>query len=202
MDLQKINVKFFVNDPDAFPLDRFIPLFNAWIQASDGEYYDIADYSHVPAGPGIVLVAHEANVSMDNGGNRLGLLYSRKGPLQGPNGEKLRWTFKAALEYCRRIEEEPALQGRLRFRGDEALLLINDRLLAPNSEKTFLAVRPDLEHLARALYGGADFVLEPDTGDPRRRFSVHIRASASFDVVGLFKNLEEQRPEVGARPFH
>src|SRR5574341_944993 len=117
MDLQKINVKFFVAQPDQVPLTTFIDVFHSWVQASDGTYYDVADYSHMNAGPGIVLVAHEANISMDETGGRRGLLYNRKQPLQGSNQEKLRWVFRAALEYCRKVEEESALKGKVNFSG-------------------------------------------------------------------------------------
>ena len=190
MDLQKINVKFFVRDPSAVPLEAFIGIFNSWIQAADGEYYDIADYRHVHGGPGILLVAHEANISMDNAGDRLGLLYNRKQPLQGSNRDKLRWTFKAALEYCRKVEAELALQGRMRFRGDEALVFINDRLLAPNTDETFLAVRADVEDLAQVLYAGSDVSLEKEQ-DSRRRFSLHIKTPVPFEVTTLLKNIGE-----------
>ena len=83
MDLQKISVKFFAASSGAIRLTDFIDVFNSWIQGSDGAYYDVADYSHMQAGPGVVLVFHEANVSMDNAGNRLGLLYNQKQPLCG-----------------------------------------------------------------------------------------------------------------------
>jgi hypothetical protein len=192
MDLDKINVKFFAEDSNGVPLTAFINIFHSWIQASDGEYNDLADYSHMHAGPGILLIAHEANVSMDSIGNRLGLLYNRKQPLQGSNREKLRSIFKWALEHCRRIEEEPSLEGRLRFRGDEVLLLINDRLLAPNTEDIFRALRPDLEDLARTLYGGTDFTLLRQT-DSKTRFSVQIKSSAPFGITTLLENLEDTR---------
>jgi hypothetical protein len=190
VDLQKINVKLFVADSSSVSLSPFIGVFNSWIQASDGEYYDLADYGHVPSGPGIVLVAHDANISMDNGGNRLGLLYSRKQPLDGSNREKLRAAFAAALDYCRRIESEPALEGRFRFRGNEALVVINDRLTAPNTDETFSAVGPDVEAIARALYAGSKFSLEREQ-DSRKRFSLHIKTPASFDITTLLKNIEK-----------
>lgn len=41
MDLQKCNVKFFVEKADGIPLRDFIRIFNTWIQTSDGEYYDL-----------------------------------------------------------------------------------------------------------------------------------------------------------------
>ncbi|HEY3305959.1 MAG TPA: hypothetical protein VGL70_20740 [Candidatus Binatia bacterium] len=188
MDLQKINVKIFIADPSPIQAESFIEIFNSWIQDSDGEYYDLADYSHVPAGTGILLVAHEANVGIDNSDNRWGLLYSRKQPAVGSNREKLQAAFMTALEYCRRIELEPLLQGRVRFRGDEANVLVNDRLLAPNTEDTFAAIRPDVEALARVLYAGSDFSLEREP-DSRRRFGLHMKAADPFDVGTLIKNM-------------
>jgi hypothetical protein len=200
MDLQKINVKFFVEDPGAVSPEAFVLLFNAWIQASDGEYYDIADYAHVEAGPGILLIAHEANVAMDNTENRWGLLYNRKQPLPGSNGEKLCRVLKAALENCRRIEEASSLEGKVKFHADEALFLINDRLSAPNSEATFNALKADLETAAHALYGNADFVLERESEDPRKRFGARITAAGRFNVAALLANLDKGSGNGNRRP--
>lgn len=191
MDLQKLNVKFFVADSKRVPVETFIHIFNSWIQASDGEYYDIADYSHLHDGPGVLLIAHEANISMDNSGDRLGLLYNRKQVLSGGSEEKLQFVFKVALEFCRRIEAEPSLKERLKFRGNEALFLINDRRMAPNSEETFREVRPELEKLAGKLYGRSEFTLEHNP-DPRERLSVHIRTPRVFEVGTLLENLGSQ----------
>lgn len=191
MELQKINVKFFVADASKIPLENFIHIFNSWIQTSNGEYYDLADYSHMHAGPGILLISHEANISMDNTGNRLGLLYNRKQPLDGSNREKLCLVFKSALEFCRRIENEPRLEGRVKFRGSEAFFMVNDRLLAPNTEETFHGLKPDLEKLAGTLYGRSEFTLEHNP-DPRERFSVHIKTPRVFEVGTLLENLGSQ----------
>lgn len=198
MDLQKINVKFFVASSDRINLTDFIDIFNSWIQGSDGDYYDLVDYSHMHAGPGVLLISHEANISMDDTGNRLGLLYNRKQPLGGSNNEKLKFAFKTALEFCRRVENEPALGERVRFRGDEALFLINDRLVAPNTDETFRAVKPELEGLARILYGGVEFALDHDP-DPKQRFSVFIKTPRAFEVNTLLKNLDSHGAQlVGA----
>ncbi len=188
MNLDKINVKFFAEDYSEVPLTAFINIFHSWIRASDGDYYDVADYSHMHAGPGILLIAHEANISIDNTGSRLGLLYNQKQPRQGSNREKLHSIFRLALDYCRRIEGEPSLQGKFKFRGDEALILINDRLHAPNTERTFRALEPDLEDLARELYEGADFILRRNT-DPKQRFTVQIKTRSAFEIEALLKNL-------------
>ncbi len=189
MELQKINVKFFVAEPNQVPLPAFIDIFHSWIQATDGIYYDVADYSHMQAGPGILLIAHEANISVDETGDRRGLLYNRKQPLQGSNRERLRLAFRSTLENCRRLEEEPLLQGRLRFLGNEALFFINDRLLAPNTEETFQAVRPDLEELGHVLYAGSHFTVQRET-DPRQRFAVEIKSPVNLDISALLTNLQ------------
>ena len=188
MDIQKINFKIFVSDPDGISLSAFIPIFHSWIQATDGDYHDVADYSHMHAGPGILLLAHEADIGIDQTGNRLGLLYNRKQLLQGSAQEKLYSVLKSALEICHRIEEEPSLQGKFKFSGNEVMFLINDRLIAPNTDETFHAVRPDLVDLGLGLYKDTDFTLERES-DPRQRFAVQIKARSPFDVVTLLKNL-------------
>src|SRR4026207_620496 len=121
MELQKLSVKFFIERPEAIPLTDFIDIFHGWIQATDGIYHDVADYSHMQAGPGIVLVANDANVSVDETENRRGLLFSQKSPLSGSKQERLRTGFRAALENCRKLEDEPALRGKLRFAANEAV---------------------------------------------------------------------------------
>ena len=103
--------------------------FHGWIQASDGVYHDVADYSHMRAGPGIVLVASHANLSIDEANNRRGLLYSQKAHLSGSNEEKIRAVLRAALKYCRHLEQEPTLRSKLKFSDEEIFISINDRLL-------------------------------------------------------------------------
>jgi hypothetical protein len=64
------------------------------------------------AGPGIVLVANDAHVSIDETGKRRGLLFSQKAPVAGTNQDKLRAAFRSALENCRKLEAEPTLRGK------------------------------------------------------------------------------------------
>ena len=182
MELQKLSVKIFVQPPDNIPLTDFIEIFHGWIQA-DGIYHDVADYSHMQAGPGIVLVAQHANLHIDETGGRRGLLYNQKAPLAGSNQEKLRTVLRAALENCRRLELEPALKGKLKFSGDEVLVSVNDRWLAPNTGETFQTFKPDLEAAVADLFRPANFALSHKQ-DARQRFSVVIR---TFESLGLDK---------------
>jgi hypothetical protein len=184
MELQKIAVKVFATAPNEIPLTDFIDIFHGWIQASDGVYHDVADYSHMQAGSGIVLVANDANVSIDETDNRRGLLYSHKAHLNGSNREKIHQVFRSAFENCRRLEQEPSLQDKLKFSKHELVFFINDRLVAPNTKETLEALKPDLEAGVRDLVGDASFTLEHNF-DRRQRFSVTLRASRPFQLDKL-----------------
>ena len=188
MELQKLNVKFFVEQPNAIALTDFIEIFHSWIQATDGVYHDVADYSHMEAGPGIVLVANDANVSIDESGNRRGLLFSQKAPLAGSNKDKLRAVLRAALESCRKLEAEPALRGKLRFAASEAVISLNDRLLGENSQEGFDAVKGDVETVAQQLFGGGAVSLTRDS-DARRQLKFHVKSSVAVDVQRALENL-------------
>jgi len=188
MELQKLNVKIFTEQPDSVPLADFIEIFHGWIQATDGVYHDVADYSHMQAGPGIVLVASDAHVSIDESGDRRGLVFSQKAPLAGSNQEKLRAVLRAALENCCKLEAEPALRGKLRFAMNETVISLNDRLLGANSEESFDEIKGDVETVARQLFGGAQVSLERD-GDARQRLNVRVTTSASIDLPQALNNL-------------
>ena len=188
MELQKLNVKLFVEQPNAIPLADFIEIFHSWIQATDGVYHDVADYSHMQAGPGIVLVAHDAHVSIDESGNRRGLVFSQKAPLAGSNQERLRAVLRAALENCRKLEAEPALGGKLRFAANEAVISLNDRLLGANSEESFDEIKGDVENVARQLFGGAQVIVDRDA-ESRQRLNVRVKTSAALDIAQALANL-------------
>ena len=190
MELQKINVKVFTAEPNNIPLTDFIDIFHNWIQATDGVYLDVADYSHMQAGPGIVLVADDANVSIDETGNRRGLLYSQKGKLSGSNLEKLSTVLRSALENCQRLEQEPALRGKLRFVGNQVEILVNDRLVAPNTSDAFEEIRPEIDFLARRLYASTNFTLLRNHEDPRHRLNVTLSTPLSFETKTLLNNLQ------------
>jgi hypothetical protein len=190
MELQKINVKVFTAEPNNIPLTDFIDIFHNWIQATDGVYLDVADYSHMQAGPGIVLVADDANVSIDETGNRRGLLYSQKGKLSGSNIEKLSTVLRSALENCQRLEEEPALRGKLRFVGNQVEILVNDRLVAPNTRHAFEEIKPEIDFLGRRLYASTNFTLLRNHEDPRHRLNVTLSTSLSFETKTLLNNLQ------------
>jgi hypothetical protein len=190
MELQKLNVKVFVQQPNLVPLTDFIEIFHGWIQATDGDYHDVADYSHMQAGPGVVLIANDANVSIDEVQNRRGLLFSQKAPLSGSNREKLRRVLRSALENCRKLEEEPTLRGRLRFDLTETVISLNDRLIGTNSEQSFKEIKDDIVAVAQELFGASEIDIERDN-DPRQRLNVTLKTSAAVDLRKTLEILQK-----------
>lgn len=189
MELQKLAVKIFSQGPNNLPLTDFIDIFHGWIQASDGVYHDVADYSHMAAGPGVVLVANSANIAIDETDNRRGLLFTQKASAKGTNGEVIRSALRAALENCRKLENDARLKGEVRFAGCEIAIAVNDRLVGANSEAAFAELRPEVEHVGRALFAGAAFTIERDR-DPRKRLNLTLRAEWNFAPAALLKNLQ------------
>jgi hypothetical protein len=191
MELQHVNVKLMLANSEAVDLAPLIPVFHGWIRdrVCDELLLDLADYRHVHAGPGVVLIGHEADYSVDNTGGRLGVRYNRKAVLDGTNRDRLVQATRAALTACRRLESEPRLAGQLRFNGRDLELSINDRLLAPNREATRAAVEPELAAFSRDLFRGSEVSLSHG-GDPRSVFHVSLRASQPFSVSDLLANLD------------
>ncbi|MEO8603776.1 MAG: hypothetical protein ABI629_14475 [bacterium] len=189
-DLQRIGLKLFCADGAAVQPHEFVPIFHHWIQQHSVEQMliDVANYEHVPDGPGIVLVAHEGNYSIDLGGGQLGIMYTRKAPVQGDMVARLTSLARTVFGAARLLEQDAALGGRLRFRGDRLALFANDRLRAPNDAPTYAAFQPTLDALLHKLYGDAKCeVARP--GDPRSRFGVSITASIPASVDELLARL-------------
>lgn len=181
MDLQHVNVKIFIHGGLQVDLQEIVNVFHRWTadQLMDELLIDIADYRHVPAGPGVVLIGHEADYALDNTGNRQGLLYNRKVRTDGGNADRFRQALAAAMKACNLLEIE--FEGRLKFNRQEFELLVNDRCLAPNTTETFDACKPEIEEFLRAL-GQAGAVLTHDN-HTRRRFCVNISLSKPLDFA-------------------
>jgi hypothetical protein len=191
MDSYKLAVKLFLDTPGDLKTKDFIPVFHRWIQtrALEGhQLIDVADYGHVHQGPGTVLVSHEANFHADTEGGRLGLFYIRKYAIEGSFANRLQVVFTNALKAAALLEKEPALAGKIKFRTDQALFQINDRLNAPNTPETFAQIRGDVESFLSKLYGvpAVELTYHPD---PQRLFEIHIRSPKSIPLGALLDRL-------------
>jgi len=183
MDAEKLQLKLFWDGP-ALPLEGFIPVLHDWIKHHRlGELLvDVANYTHVPKGPGVGIVGNASDYFIDGSEGRQGLLCSRKreAPLAS---ERLRDLFRRTLNAAVLLEKEPAWQGKLRFRTDEWLFRVNDRLAAPAAEATFASVRAELEGFCATLFGSPPRLAL--VGGPRALFSVRISSDGKTALPAL-----------------
>jgi hypothetical protein len=173
MELHRLGIKFFAADPASINLEDFIPLFHGWIQrqALKGHLLiDVHDYSHMQNGPGILLVAHEGNLSIGMSDGRLGLYYYRKAPTPLSAVGHMATVFKTGLDACRLIEEDAKLQ----FKMDELLVIANDRLEAPNTEETFAELQAPLKDALQEVFRASSFKLTRANTDPKDRLAVLV----------------------------
>src|SRR5271169_1997367 len=106
MELQHVNVKLLVKNHEEVDLEPLIPIFHSWIHGKVFQelLLDVADYRHVQAGPGVVLIGHQANYSVDNTDNRLGVRYNRKEIVDGSNQARIIQAARSAMNACQRLE--------------------------------------------------------------------------------------------------
>ena len=165
-DLHRIGVKVPLADGGvgARDLAPLIALFHGWIRAGrrPGLLLDVADYRHVHQGPGVMLVAHEGDWSLDLADDEPGMQYVRKQPLEGDLAGRIRQVAALAAEAAADLPW-PA-------RTDQLTVFANDRLRAPNTE----AVRDALAEAIRAGLG-PDAEVTPVGGDPRARVALRVR---------------------------
>jgi hypothetical protein len=174
VNARKIQLKLYAEgDVD---LDQVVRIFHGWIRDKKlGELLvDVADYQHVPDGPGIALIGHASDYYLDLGEGRPGLLYSRK---RDAPDDVLRDALERLLEAAALLEAEG-----VRFRTDELLLRVNDRL-APDD---FASLEGALSALLPRVVD--HFAIEPSSG-PKERVAARVRAPGAGDVNALRERL-------------
>ena len=186
--LQHVNVKVYARTA-AVDLTPAIEVFHRWIQSeySDHLLLDVADYRHVPAGPGVILVAHEAIYGLDEAGHQLGLLYNRRTRVDGQPADAIRRSWREVLAACAQLEKEPDFGGGLEFDGSAAEVFVNDRRLAPNDEATAERLRSELQPVAEALLG-VGCAITP-LGERRDRVGFLCRGAEPMRVVDALARL-------------
>ncbi|MGB8330358.1 MAG: hypothetical protein WCE62_09545 [Polyangiales bacterium] len=181
MQATKFQVKLYTR-AGQIQLSKLVPVFHEWIRVKkvpDELLIDVADYAHVPQGPGVVLIGHQSDYYLDVADDRPGLLYSRKRGFEGDWKGGIDDAFRRALRACRLLEEDSRLD--FEFATDELLFRVQDRLAAPNEEATYAAYRPALEKVASAFFGTTPTMQR--LGSPREPFTVQIRTGDQGTVA-------------------
>lgn len=174
-DITRISAKLYADNPEVIDLDSYIPLFHGWIQRRilDGVPIDVADYAHVPDGPGVMLISHEADRSLDLGEGRPGAVYARKRDGSGTLAERVAASITAADKVADDIEADELASG-VRFGRDEILIQVMDRLGAPNDDAGFELLRPAVEEALTQVRVGRPATLGRVTADPYGPLTIRV----------------------------
>jgi hypothetical protein len=176
----EVSVKLFVPDGSDVRLLELIPVFHRWIREDligDELMIDVANYEHVPKGPGIVLICDKAHFYFDERAGRPGLRYRGRRVARATGAEAITRAFRSAMHAAELLESDPVLEGRYRFRTDEVEVAIYDRLRAPSTPATLVAVRPAIEEAVESVYGTRATSIELTSG-LREPFTVTVRTGA------------------------
>ncbi len=141
-ELVKLDLKVLASSESAAEPEEFIPVFHRWIteRVLPELLIDVADYSHVHEGPGVLLVGHDAIYAYDQSLGEPGLLYSRRRETSPETtgirtlDQRLESLLLCAFRACDQIEAEPRLNGRVTFDRHRIELRVNDRLVARDDD--------------------------------------------------------------------
>lgn len=163
----------------------FVPIFHQWIREHALEglvLLDVADYAHAPDSPGIMLICHEVNFSMDRTDGRFGLLAQRRIPVDGSAVDAVSKTLRGALAVASRLEDDPRVDGALGLDASRLRVEANDRLRLPNTDTGYEVFAPIVAEAVAGVFGGAARSVARIENDARDRLAVEVRLDSVPDV--------------------
>lgn len=186
MELKRVFVKLLVEKKQTVDLPALGPVFHRWIQAQvlDGLLIDVADYKHVPSGPGVMLIAHEGDWAWDLVAPA-GWQYRLKRHA-APLAEQLQTAVARLLQASLLLETDTSL----RFRTNELIFTFPDRFNTPNNNEGVTAVQDSLNALLDTLYPGQLIEWTRGSEDPRRPLTLHAHIPAPVSLPELAQRLE------------
>ena len=192
MNPQRIAIKLYATRPiPREELHPFIGVFHRFIQGASvpGLLIDVADYAHVPDGPGVILIGHEVDYGIDLVGGRTGLLTTRKRAGDLELSALFRDALGKELATARALEADADVA--VRFAVDAIEVSFPDRLAAPNTAIAFDRACKELEPIARAVFGAAARFENANGSDARRMLTLRL-AGDGADLATKLARLEQR----------
>lgn len=184
---ERLQLKIYLEPSEHFELEALIPVFHRFIRDRliRELMIDVVDYSHVPDGPGVVLIGHAADYYVGALDGRVGLVYSRKREAPAPEA-RLEDALRRLINVARLLEQDSTV--KLRFRSNELSLRLTDRLNAPNDDASFASVKAEVESLFGRAYAGAAVSVERLV-EAKGPLGLGIKTSASPSLEALLEKL-------------
>jgi len=178
---QRLQIKLYTKNNSTLPKDVLIDRFHSWIQNDLLEEIpiDVADYSHVSDGPGILLITHEADYAFDEVGGA-GLRYVRKKQVPDTLEHAIVQGLEQVFNAARRLEQDTV--GTVSFDFSCVEITILDRRLYPNSSATTDSVQPTVAQLFSSVFKTEGIESSRVSEDARYPFALMLRAPHALQV--------------------
>ena len=186
MDLQKFGIKLYLKTNGSFKPKDFIPVFHNWIQekvVSDHLLIDVADYSHIPDGPGVMLIAHEGHFSLDQEKKKPGFMYMRRRDLTGNFKERFKQVLAIATQAANRLTKN-GISQEIYFSADSFRFIANDRRVAKNTSDNQRRYQAEVQKALADMYPQNKWEYE-DVSNENERLAFTVNFNADINILDV-----------------
>lgn len=189
---QRIKIRFGTAQSTPLNLDNLIPVFHRWIQEekTPSTMVDVADYKHVPAGPGVMLVGHSDDLGLDTGrraGEEAnGFYYVRKHSRLSdaqPLSKRLQEIWALTITTGMLLEAESNLNVAIETSAVEVFLM--DRLLYPRAAPNLHEAECEIRSGLSRVLGEFDFPMERSDVDEREPVSWLVKLPKGKSLASM-----------------
>ena len=184
MQLQKFGVKLFIKINGSYESKDFIPVFHSWIQdkvIEDHLLIDVADYSHIPDGPGVMLIAHEGHFSLDQEKHQPGIMYMRKAEIEGDFKERFNKILSTTIMAANRLRNDD-ITNDIDFISNSFRFISNDRLYAKNTMDNQNLYKEEIQKAVYEKYTDSKVEFE-DVSSKKERLAFTIRFNDETNIL-------------------
>ena len=184
MQLQKFGVKLFLNTNGNYDSKDFIPVFHSWIQeqvVSDHLLIDVADYSHIPDGPGVMLIAHEGHFSLDQENHQPGIMYMRKTDIMGDFTERFKNVLEIVIQAANNLSDNN-INKEVDFISNSFRFITNDRRIAENTLENQNLYQDEVQKILAEVYPNNTVQYE-DLSSENERLAFTINFSDDVNIL-------------------
>ncbi len=190
-DLQRIDLKVLARAPQPPPLDPILTIFDRWRKEEDApsDWVDLADYAHMPQGPGVMMAGKREHFSVDTNEPGLGILAQTRKDLDGAVEQRFLEAFRRHLTLATRLLGEAEWPAAITVDSSKWVIAVNDRLNFPNNDETDHALKTGLIAALDHVFGQNGYTLTRDD-NPRRRYGYVVEAGEAPSLSDLLGRLK------------
>ncbi len=189
-DLQRIDLKVLAIAPAKPPLDPILTIFDRWRKEEDApsDWVDLADYAHMPQGPGVMMAGKRENFAVDTNEPGLGILLQTRKDLDGAVEQRFLEAFRRHLRLAARLAGEAEWPSEIKVDSSKWLITVNDRLHFPNNDESEHELKTGLVAALDHIFGQNGYQLKRDE-DQRHRYGYALQADSSPALGDLLAHL-------------